>query len=496
MPIADRLALHGDRLALVDRSGPVTYTQLDAMADAVAEELRGRGIGRGAFVAVLCAAGRTWVAAAFGAWRVGAAIVPLESTHPVADLAHPVTDADVAAVLCSTGTVEPAAELAVMAKAIVIDVDALSAAVPSAGARRTLEFDPVGAGADALVVYTSGTTGKPKGVVHTHASVVAQITGMVECWGWSSADRIVGVLPLHHVHGIVNVTLTALWIGAVLEAPGRFDAADVWERFASGEPTLFMAVPTIYARLSTAWEAADAATRERWRRGATSMRLMVSGSAALPVRTLERWREISGQILLERYGMTEIGMALGNTLDRRVSGHVGWPFPGVEVRIESPDGGIEIPGELLVRSSQVFDRYLRRPDATAQSFDDGWFRTGDVALDTPDGFRLLGRASIDIIKSGGEKVSALEIEEEFRTHPTIADCAVVGLDDDEWGQRVAMAWIPTDASIDLGAEELRAWGRERLAPAKVPFDYRRVAELPRNPMGKVVKSEVTTLFDR
>jgi malonyl-CoA/methylmalonyl-CoA synthetase len=319
---------------------------------------------------------------------------------------------------------------------------------------------------------------------------------MVEAWDWTAADRIVCVLPLHHVHGLVNVTFTSLSVGAVLETPGGFDAIKTWERLASGDVTIFMAVPTVYSRLVRAWLDADEATKARWSSRAALLRLMVSGSAALPVSTLEQWREISGHVLLERYGMTELGMALGNTLDRRVPGHVGWPFPGVEVRIVSedvvdvPDGDV---GELLVRGTQVFNRYLNRPDATAESFVDGWFRTGDVAQQTPDGYRLLGRASVDIIKSGGEKVSALDIEEVFRTHPAIADCAVVGLPDEEWGERVAMAWIADSADRPTDAE-FRAWGKERLAPAKVPFNYLCIGELPRNPMGKVTKVAVKELF--
>jgi malonyl-CoA/methylmalonyl-CoA synthetase len=319
---------------------------------------------------------------------------------------------------------------------------------------------------------------------------------MVEAWDWTSADRIVCVLPLHHVHGLVNVTFTSLSVGAVLETPGRFDALETWERLASGDVTIFMAVPTIYSRLVRAWLDADDATKARWSSRAALLRLMVSGSAALPVSTLEQWREISGHVLLERYGMTELGMALGNTLDRRVPGHVGWPFPGVEVRIVDEAGRDVVEGEvgeLLVRGTQVFNRYLNRPEATAESFVDGWFRTGDVAQQTPDGYRLLGRASVDIIKSGGEKVSALDIEEVFRTHPAISDCAVVGLPDEEWGERVAIAWVadsddrPTDA-------EFRAWGKERLAPAKVPVKYLCIGELPRNPMGKVTKVAVKELF--
>ena len=347
------------------------------------------------------------------------------------------------------------------------------------------------------MIYTSGTTGRPKGVVHTHGSLAAQIDGMVTAWAWSPDDRIVLVLPLNHVHGIANVTLTPLAVGACCEAPGGFDAVAVWERMASGEVTVFMAVPTVYARLVSAWEAATPETRRRWSTGAAGLRLMVCGSAALPVSTLERWRELTGHVLLERYGMTELGMALSNTLDRRVPGHVGEPFPGVEVRVVD-DAGRDLPdgqaGELWVRGPQVFAEYWGRPDATAASFTDGWFRTGDVAVRDPEGYRLLGRSSVDIIKTGGEKVSALEIEEVLRTHPQVSDCAVVGLDDAEWGQRVAAAVVAAPGGPGIDADALRAWGKQQLAAAKVPSRYVFVDELPRNTLGKVVKAQVAELF--
>ena len=276
------------------------------------------------------------------------------------------------------------------------------------------------------------------------------------------------MLPLNHVHGLVNVTLCALAAGACCEAPGGFDAESTWSRLASGELTLFMAVPTIYARLIATWAEADEATRARWSAGARQLRLMVSGSAALPVSTLERWREITGHVLLERYGMTELGMVLSNSLTRRVPGHVGEPLPGVEVRLVD-DAGTDVadgtPGELLVRGPNVFREYWRRPDATAEAFTDGWFRTGDVAVREPDGYRMLGRLSVDIIKSGGEKVSALEVEEVYRTHPGVADCAVVGIEDPQWGERVCVAVVRAPGATDE-AESLRAWGKQRLAPPR------------------------------
>jgi malonyl-CoA/methylmalonyl-CoA synthetase len=224
---------------------------------------------------------------------------------------------------------------------------------------------------------------------------------------------------------------------------------------------------------------------------------MMSGSAALPVQTLERWRAITGHTLLERYGMTELGMALSNPLTgERRPGFVGTPLPGVEVRLVD-DAGVPVPegtpGELEVRGPNVFLEYWQRPAETAQAFRDGWFRTGDVAVVERGAYRLLGRTSVDIIKTGGYKVSALEIEEVLRTHPAIGECAVVGVRDDEWGERVSAAVeLRPDATLSL--EELQRWAKSLLAPYKVPRALRPVASLPRNAMGKVVKPEVVALF--
>jgi len=488
--LGSTLSSFGESLAVVDRDGEQSYAALDDASSAVASALVRAGVRPGSVVATVCPAGRWWLAGTYGAWRAGAVLLPLEASHPPAELRHPITDSSVTHVLCTAESAGLARELAAFTNAQIIDVREAVAAGSS------VKLPEISDDNDAMIVYTSGTTGLPKGVVHTHRSLAAQCSAMVEVWAWTAADRIVCVLPLHHIHGLVNVIFTSLSVGAVLETPGHFDALETWERLASGDITIFMAVPTIYSRLVRAWLGADNETKARWSSRAAVLRLMVSGSAALPVSTLEQWREISGHLLLERYGMTELGMALGNTLDRRVPGHVGWPFPGVEVRIVNEAGADVVDGdagELLVRGTQVFNRYLNRPEATAESFVDGWFRTGDVAQQTPDGYRLLGRASVDIIKSGGEKVSALEIEEVFRTHPAIADCAAVGLPDEEWGERVAIAWVADSADRPTDAE-FRTWGKERLAPAKVPFDYLCISELPRNPMGKIIKAAVKELF--
>ncbi|MFM7274622.1 MAG: acyl-CoA synthetase, partial [Gammaproteobacteria bacterium] len=351
----------------------------------------------------------------------------------------------------------------------------------------------------AMIVFTSGTTSKPKGVVSTHATITAQIRTLVEAWAWRADDRIPLFLPLHHVHGIVNVLCCALWSGACVEPFEGFRQTEILQRVREDAYTVFMAVPTVYARLVQALESLPASDREAICAGFRGMRLMVSGSAALPVTLHERWEALTGQRLLERYGMTEIGMALSNPLHgERRSGSVGLPLPGVEVRLVDEGGalltGEDSPGELQVKGPCVFREYWERPEATRESFTgDGWFRTGDVALRECGYYRILGRQSVDIIKSGGYKLSALEIEGVLLTHPDIRECAVLGLPDAVWGEVVATVLVlREDAALD--GEALRAWCEGRLSPYKQPRRLCILQALPRNAMGKVVKPELRTLF--
>jgi malonyl-CoA/methylmalonyl-CoA synthetase len=348
-----------------------------------------------------------------------------------------------------------------------------------------------------MIVYTSGTTSRPKGVVFTHQTIQAQIESLVEAWEWRPDDKILLTLPLHHVHGIINVLGCALWSGARCEMLPGFDADDVWGRIEGSDLTLFMAVPTIYAKLIAAWEKLSPDSQRSLSQACAGLRLMVSGSAALPIPMFERWQEITGHTLLERYGMTEIGMALSNPLHgQRLPGHVGMPLPGVEVRRVDEAGQAvpeEEPAEIEVRGPGVFLEYWRQPAATRAAFRDDWFRTGDVAVVEQGSYRILGRRSVDIIKTGGYKVSALEIEAVLREHPSISDCAVVGLADPEWGQRVGAA-VVLRAGTELSLEELRTWAKERLAAYKVPSRLLKLEALPLNAMGKVTKPELAELF--
>jgi len=491
LPLVARARAHADRLALVDAAGEHGYGELlDASARVAAALLDGRRDLEEARVAFLVPPSFEYAAVQWGVWRAGGIAVPLAVSHPPAELEYAIGDADAAIVVAHpdfAGVLRPLAEA--HGARFVLLPDALRAA--------PAPLPAVDEGRRGMMLYTSGTTGRPKGVVWTHANLRAQLEMLSEAWGWRADDRTLLVLPLHHVHGIVNVLSCALWNGAACEIQAKFDPYEVWDRLSSRDLTVFMAVPTVYNRLISTYDMAGPARREHMtdicRR---FVRLMVSGSAALPVGTLERWREIGGHTLLERYGMTEIGMALSNPLHgERRPGFVGAPLPGVEVRLVEEDGSPAppgAPGEIEVRGPGVFLEYWCRPEATAEAFREGrWFRTGDVAVEEAGSYRILGRRSVDIIKTGGFKVSALEIEEVLRTHPAVAECAVVGVADAEWGERVCAA---VELRVALTLDELQPWARERLAPYKLPRALLPVDALPRNAMGKVVKPEVAKLF--
>ena len=493
-PLISRASEHRVRTAIVDCDGAYSYNDLlDASSRIAASLLAGRGDLDEDRIAFLLAPGFAWVAVQWGIWRAGGIAVSLPLNTPAAELEYYINDTQASSLICDHGNEQIAA--AVTAKC----------GIPAYPYRDMLAREPRVALPDidphrrAMILYTSGTTSRPKGVVTTHANVTAQIEALVEAWEWSSDDRIVLCLPLHHVHGIINVLSCALWSGAICRILPRFDANAVWELIFSDRLTLFMAVPTIYVKLIAAWEAASQDRRAVLSNAAAKLRLMVSGSAALPVSTLERWQEITGHTLLERYGMTEIGMAISNSYrGQRVPGSIGRPLPDVEVRLTGEDGKDVppgTPGEIEVRGPNVFLDYWRKPDATREAFRDGWFRTGDTAIVENGVYRILGRTNIDILKTGGHKVSALEIEEILREHDAIAECAVVGVPDAEWGERIAAA-VVLNAGSSIELEDLRAWCKQRLAAHKVPSRLLVLESLPRNAMGKVTKPAIVELFSK
>ena len=487
-----RARQHRHRVAIVDCNGSYTYDDLlTASAEVAGALLAGEKDLREMRVAFLVTPGFPWAVVQWGIWEAGGVAVPLPMGSPSSELEYFIDDTQAAAVVCDAANQERVAALADGRNPKLLRYDEVieheSGEMPDVPEQRR-----------AMILYTSGTTSRPKGVVTTHANISAQIESLIEAWEWSADDRILLCLPMHHVHGIINVLSCALWSGAVCEMLPRFDAQVVWQRIASGDLTLFMAVPTIYVKLIAAWEAVSAEQRERWSKAAAKLRLMVSGSAALPVSVLDRWREITGHTLLERYGMTEIGMALSNSYRReRIPGAVGKPLPSVEVRLVNEAGeevAPGVPGEIEVRGANVFSEYWNKPEATQQAFRDGWFRTGDTAVVQEGAYRILGRTNIDILKTGGHKVSALEIEETLREHPAILECAVVGVPDLEWGELVAAALVlKNDSAINL--EDLRIWSKGRMAAHKAPSRLLILEALPRNAMGKVTKPAIQALFE-
>jgi len=487
---------HGDRTAVLDAHGSHTHNDLLQASARIATALLARCAldGRADLheerVAFLLSPGFAWVAMQWGIWRAGGIAVPLPLNSAKPELEYFAGDTAAATLVFDAASASLLQPIAGAAPCRAFSYEELSAQ-PSAN------LPEIASARRAMILYTSGTTSKPKGVVTTHDNLAAQISTLVRAWEWSREDRIVLCLPLHHVHGIINVLSCALWSGAACRMLPRFDANAVWDFIADGTTTLFMAVPTIYSKLIAAWETSSPERRASLSRACAKLRLMVSGSAALPVSTLERWKEITGHTLLERYGMTEIGMALSNPLHgKRVPGSVGTPLPGVDVQLAGERGepvAEGTPGEIEVRGPGVFAEYWGQPAATRAAFRDGWFRTGDTAILERGVYRILGRTSVDILKTGGHKVSALEIEEALREHPSVAECAVVGVPDAEWGERVGVAVVLRNGcALDLPS--LRAWAKDFLAAHKVPSRFLVLDGLPRNAMGKVTKPVVAALF--
>jgi len=507
LPLIAHAQRHGGRTAVVDSKGSFTYNDLlDASSRVAAALLAGREDLKEDRVAFLLTPGFPWVAAQWGIWRAGGVAVPLPLNSTRSELEYFIDDTE-ASTLVFDALAAPLLSPIAAARGIrALSYDQLPARQPAELPDITPNIAPdITSDRRAMILYTSGTTSRPKGAVTTHANTTAQIVSLVEAWEWSAGDRIVLCLPLHHVHGIINVVSCALWSGATCQMLERFDPDAVWDRIAGGSVTLFMAVPTIYVKLIAAWDRASPERRAGLSRACTRLRLMVSGSAALSVSTLQRWKEISGHTLLERYGMTEIGMALSNPLrGERVPGSVGRPLPSVEVQLVGENGkpvAPGTPGEIEVRGPSVFAEYWGKPEATRAAFRDGWFRTGDTAVVENSVYRILGRTNIDILKTGGHKVSALEIEEALREHPAIAECAVVGVPDPEWGERVAAAIVLKEVLTDvlndgdaLDLAALRAWAKELLAAHKLPSRLLVLDALPRNAMGKVMKPAVVALF--
>jgi len=491
LPIIARAKGFASRTAFFGRGGEVTYGDLLTRSAAVASGLlAGKADLEEERIAFLLPTGADYAAMQWGIWRAGGIAVPINGGATVPEIEHVLSCAGVRRVVVALDRLPVLGDLPEHLGLDVIDFATLEGDSPLPRLAPTRR---------AMILFTSGTTNKPKGVVSTHASIEAQVTALVEAWKWEADDRIPLFLPMHHLHGILNILCCGLWSGAAIEPVDKFDADVLCARVAEGAYTLFMAVPTIYVRLLKWLDATEnASKRDKVIRGFGAMRLMVSGSAALPASIHKEWSDLTGQVLLERYGMTEIGMALSNpyTGDRR-AGMVGLPMPRTEIQLVDDNGAVvtgeRAVGEIWVKGPAVFQEYWDNPAATAESFEGDWFKTGDIATLEGGYYRIMGRSSVDIIKSGGYKLSALEIEAALLEHPDITECAVVGLEDAEWGETVAAA-VGLNSGAALTLDALQAWASARLSAYKLPRALLVVDALPRNAMGKVTKPAVKALF--
>ena len=482
-----------DKIALVEGDNAFTYAQIESR---IVQFARGLLAGcsdlEEARIAFLIPAGVGYVTAMHGVWRAGGIAIPLNVASAESEWEHCLTSVGVTQVIVDEQTLGSIGPLC----------DRLS--IPVATVSHTLtdsvlplpELLPT---RRAMIVFTSGTTSKPKGVVTTHGNIAAQIETLITAWEWQPDDVIPLFLPLHHVHGIINVLSCALWAGATVHAMPKLDLDKLCAEVAADIFSVFMAVPTIYVKLIDHLETLEDEEVEGICEGFANMRLNVSGSAACPVEVFEEWRDLTGQMLLERYGMTEIGMALSNPYrGERRPGYVGQSLPDVAVQLIDEGGDIVTgegtPGEIRIQSPTVFLEYWGNVEATEASFSNGWFCTGDIAVSEDGYYRIMGRSSVDIIKSGGYKLSALEIENKLLAHPQVAEVAVVGIADRMWGEAVA-AVVALKGDGDMTVEDLKSWCDGKLSSYKVPKQLQVVDALPRNAMGKVVKPSLKPLFE-
>jgi malonyl-CoA/methylmalonyl-CoA synthetase len=472
----------GARPALRFGERSLTYAELAATTGALANRVKASGR-----VAVWATPTLETAVAVVAALRAGVPAVPLNPKSGETELGHILSDSAPSLVLAAP-TDELPSPLRDLAR-VDVDVHGTGDGVADLDEPAADAEDP------ALIVYTSGTTGPPKGAVIPRRAVATTLDALADAWRWTGDDVLVHALPLFHVHGLILGILGPLRRGGSVRHLGGFDTAAVARELSAGATMLF-GVPTMYHRIAETLPADPELAKALAR-----ARLLVSGSAALPVHDHERIAAATGRRVIERYGMTETLMNTSVRADGEPrAGTVGVPLPGVELRLVEDDGTPltaydgESVGEIQVRGPNLFTEYLNRPDATAAAFTpDGWFRTGDMAVRDPDGYvRIVGRKATDLIKSGGYKIGAGEIENALLEHEGVREAAVTGEPDPDLGERV-VAWIvPADPQSPPTAEELASHVAARLAPHKRPRTVHHLSALPRNDMGKIMKRALKT----
>ena len=465
----------GNEVALEWACQEYSFRDLDARANRMAGVLAARGLSAGDRLALYLANRIEYIDLFLAATRLGLIVVPINILYREREAGHILRDSQPKALIVS-GEAPFESDVPLWQ---VDDLAARAAAGTAKPARALLDGDT-----PAALVYTSGTTGAAKGAIITHGNLAANTLTLVDAWRITAQDRLLLTLPLFHIHGLGNGVHCWLRAGCRMRLLERFDHTSAAATLLDFRPTLFFGVPTMYVRLL---EVDQAAAGEIGR----SLRLAVSGSAPLPPQVLEAFERLYGQRILERYGMTETLMSLGNPYDgERRAGTVGWPFTGVETRIvdeKGDDVAAETVGELMVKSPMLCSGYWNQPELTAKAFSHGWFHTGDLAMRSDDGYyTLCGRRS-DLIISGGFNIYPREIEELLCEHPAVAEAAVAGVPDHLRGE-VPMGFVVLAEHATANEADLIDFCRTRLASFKVPRAIRFVDRLPRTALGKVQKT--------
>ena len=490
MYLIEKAGNFANRIALENDNDVLTYGQLLEQSQSLASGLlKNKDDLEGNRIISLLPPSFDYVVLQWAVWQTGGIFVPLSDQLPIDDLRFLIEDIEPSTIIVENGSLDTV--LSFKGRDEVKTMDDFNT-------DSVKDLPSINNDRPCMLLYTSGTTGKPKGVVISHLNLEAQITSLQEAWGWTKQDKTLLTLPLYHVHGIVNILCCSLASGATCKIHSRFDPQAVWNEFRKGDISLFMAVPTIYAKLMEWFDYVDPNEQLKLAKALSNLRLTVSGSAPLSTSLFDQWSEISGHKMLERYGMTETGMILSNPLyGERRKGAVGQPLPGVSMKLvdeQHQEIAPGVPGEVIVKGKGVFSEYWRRPGETRASFHKGWFQTGDLSVEEDGYYRLLGRLNQDIIKTGGHKVSALEIEEVLREHPDINDACVVSIHDNIWGEIVCAAVIPRTEL--LSDDSILEWSKDKFITHKRPRKSLIMNDFPRNNLGKVIKSDLREMFEK
>ncbi|CAF1528758.1 unnamed protein product [Adineta ricciae] len=520
---------NADKTAVIDSTGRYSYSNLLSASVQLREKLLSSSNAQqksaNKRIAFLCNPDASFVVAQWTCWLSRAVCIPLCKDHPQALLDYYIDDAKCSHLIVSPEyekLLRPLADKFKIPLISITDKDLQSGKTKNVLQSSNLQqYDIFSKSSDdALILYTSGTTGKPKGVVHTIATLRAQMDAMLSAWRLTKEDTVLNVLPLHHVHGMINCVMSPLYAGGTVVMMNKFDPEQTWNHLLNDRNppiNVFSAVPTIYIKLIE-HITKSSKSKDVKKLCSDHIRLFLSGSAALPESTFQKWRELTGFEIVEQFGSSETGRVLSNKLEgKKLAGRVGLPMPDLTVRLVQKDeqdndnivaeGTYDkmtilqkdhngtAQGEIYAKGPTIFKHYFNKEEATRKAFDSqGFFMMGDMAEydQANNTFRILGRSSVDIIKSGGYKISALDVETVILHHPLVSECVVIGVKDLEWGERVTAVVVlqPGKKEQDLTLEDLRNYCKKKLPGYQCPTQLKIVDKLERNAVGKVNKKEL------